>query len=417
MNRSTTSAAKWVFFILLVLIALAFGFERAVSQWGDSICPRLAGLCNNIPFVFGALVLLLLWACYRFLSGLWNPLEIVRGVDKRWSTSKFQFFLWTIVALLCYSSFFAKRIGAGVLNPSSFAVPQNLLLAMGLSVTTALAAKGITTSQINRGDISKEHVGSDEAQTSDLISDDGGTIDLTKVQLLGWTVIAIGAYLASVVHTIRHVTAASKMPDIDLALMVLMGLGQGAYVAKKMIFNSSPLITNVDPPKPRPGREVKLTGTSFGTTQGNGDIAINGVIPTPHVSIKSWGDTSIIFILPGPPLPAGWSAGQQAVSVVIDDGTDSNSMRFELLPRGPLIAAISSAGGALTLGGSDFGSSPGLVKINDKPAQVSNWTDTAISLANPDPANVKSGATVSAKVWLSDDPINPATVLAQCNVS
>jgi hypothetical protein len=43
----------------------------------------------------------------------------------------------------------------------------------------------------------------------------------------------------------------ATLPDIDTALMVLMGLGHGAYLGKKLILTTSPAITNWRGWKPR----------------------------------------------------------------------------------------------------------------------------------------------------------------------
>src|SRR6266849_10817564 len=120
MNASATSAAKWVFLGLALLTVVGICCREALSEWGDTFCPWAAGYGRDVPFLIGTSVILLLWGIYRLLSGVWNPLEIIRGVDKRWSTSKCQFFLWTVVALFCYASFYAKRAGAGLLSPGDF---------------------------------------------------------------------------------------------------------------------------------------------------------------------------------------------------------------------------------------------------------------------------------------------------------
>src|SRR5215469_6464668 len=137
-------------------------------------------------------------------------------------------------------------------------ISTNLLLAMGFSVASAVAAKGITVSQLSNGTGTKEGVNPDDAQLADLVQDDSGTIDLTKVQLMGWTIIAIGAYLASVARTIHEIKNFKSLPDIDPALMVLMGLGHSAYLARKLIVTTAPTILKVTPSYVRIGDEVTL---------------------------------------------------------------------------------------------------------------------------------------------------------------
>jgi hypothetical protein len=106
--------------------------------------------CAAFPYAVGMLVLILLWVLFRCATGDWDIFEAVRGKDQRWSTSKCQLFLWTLVALFSYASVYAARLGAGKLVDANGSVkadiPANLLLAMGFSVTSAVAAKSITVS-------------------------------------------------------------------------------------------------------------------------------------------------------------------------------------------------------------------------------------------------------------------------------
>jgi hypothetical protein len=414
-NQNLETATKWIFAGLVVLtIGVAVFANEAIGTWGSLVCAWVGRRCHDVPYIIGFAVLLLLWLFYRISAGDWNILETTRGADNRWSTSKCQFFLWTVVALFSYASLYAARIGAGVLTTNDFNIPTNLLLAMGLSVTTAVAAKGITVSQLSDQTATKEHIDAKDAQTGDLIKDDGGAIDLTKVQMLGWTIVALGAYIASVAYAVQHIQPTTKLPDIDTALMVLMGLGQGAYLAKKLITTSTPTISKIDPAKVRPGREVTINGTSFGVAQGQALIAIDGVVPAPPLAVKSWSDTSIAFLMPNPPLPAGFPTGQKPVSITLDGGTKSNSYPITILPRGPQISAITLAVGStsLTISGSGFGaaqSGSDFLKINDKPSgAITNWSDTAITFGNPDPGSIRANSKVSVKIYLDGDTDSPA---------
>jgi hypothetical protein len=284
-------------FLVLVLILGLFSYQ-SIGQWGKVICPAVRDICHEVPYLFGFALLLILWASYRFLSGEWTVLETVRGLDNRWSTSKCQFFLWTVVAFFAYGSVLAGRIGIGLPPTKGFYVPQNLLLAMGLSVTTVLAAKGITVGQ--QSTQPKDNVDTKDASIGDLVKDDGGGIDLTKVQMLGWTFIAVGAYLANVVRAVQNLAPnsplAEQLPDIDTALMVLMGLGQGAYLVKKAIINVTPTILNIDPNRSPSSGTITIIGTSFGTTQLTGSVAIVGLPGA--VAVQSWSDKEIKAALP-----------------------------------------------------------------------------------------------------------------------
>jgi hypothetical protein len=113
-------------------------------------------------------------------------------------------------------------------------IPKNVLIAMGMSVISAAAAKGITVSYISTGRITKPTVPSSSSSFGAIFQDDAGFPDLSKIQMIAWTFIAIATYLIAVGSKI-HQRDYSSLPDIDSALMVLMGLGHGAYLGKKLV--------------------------------------------------------------------------------------------------------------------------------------------------------------------------------------
>src|SRR6202035_4593072 len=202
------------------------------------------------PCLVALLTLLLLYLLLGSLTRRWNPLAFSIGAHGRLSSSKLQFFLWTVVALFAYVALYIARVEDG-LSLTGAGFPQNLLLAMGLSVTTMAAAKGITASYVASGKINKapaatapglqgKGVANPPGNTptaaihlGDVFLDDDGFPDLTKIQMMSWTLVAIGVYLYNVVSLINTPSGSLQLPDIDTALLVLMGLGQGAYLAKK----------------------------------------------------------------------------------------------------------------------------------------------------------------------------------------
>ena len=90
-------------------------------------------------YVIGFAVLALLWLTYAVLTASRNLGALYEGADRRASTSKFQWFLWTAVALFSYAVVYAKRIWYGHFDYVSY-IPPNLLYATGFSLTTMVAA-------------------------------------------------------------------------------------------------------------------------------------------------------------------------------------------------------------------------------------------------------------------------------------
>ncbi len=185
-----------------------------------------------VPYAVGVGTVFLLWLLYKVASG-GNIGSLYEGNDGRPSTSKFQFFAWTTVVIFAYAAIYSLKVEAHHFNAIN-EIPKNVLIAMGMSVISAAAAKSITVSYIATGRIAKSAVASGTSSFGAIFQDDAGFPDLSKVQMIAWTFIAIVTYLVAVGSKI-HQRDYSSLPDIDSALMVLMGLGHGAYLGKKLV--------------------------------------------------------------------------------------------------------------------------------------------------------------------------------------
>ena len=283
-----------------------------------------------VAYTSGIVVLGLLWLLYRVLGGTWNPWKLVEGADGRPSTSKLQWFLWTVTIVFSYSTVYAARAWTGDYGVISN-IPQNLLIAMGLSVTAMAAAKGITVSYVSSGQVTKAGVPPETASSGSIFQDDTGIPDLSKIQMMAWTIIAIGIYLIRLTQEIRTVPL-PQLPDIDTALMVLMGLGQGAYLGKKLVTTTTARLTGVSPGSGPPGTEITIVGMSFGEKQNGSLITIDGNPLTP--AGLAWGDTQIKFKIPDKQLDGNnWSTGQRIFMGVIVAGQESaNTLPFTVTP-------------------------------------------------------------------------------------
>jgi hypothetical protein len=197
-----------------------------------------------VPYGVGVGTVFFLWLLYRVASG-GSISSLYEGSDGRPSTSKFQFFAWTAVVVFAYAAIYSLKISAHHFDAVN-EIPKNVLIAVGMSVISAAAAKSITVSYISTGRITKSVAGKGSASFGAIFQDDSGFPDLSKVQMIAWTFIAIATYLIAVGSKI-HQRDYSSLPDIDSALMVLMGLGQGAYLGKKLVTQDT---TAPDAPQP-----------------------------------------------------------------------------------------------------------------------------------------------------------------------
>lgn len=233
-----------------------------------------------IPAIFAA-ILLLIFGIFgksiRKFPGLANGIrDISKGHDDATSSSKFQFLLWVCVVLYAYIIVISDAYMNHRMGSLGLSVPDNLLLAMGLSTTTMLAAKGITSKYVEEGKI-------DKSKTKDngggLLKNDAGDPDLSQIQLISWTLIGVGIFLLKTLSdVIGSPGAVAGLPDIDQTLLMLMGIGQGAYIGKKIITTVDPEAPKLDNMNPKRGtldEWISLTGKNFGEKDA-GSITING---------------------------------------------------------------------------------------------------------------------------------------------
>lgn len=281
-----------------------------------------------VAYLSGFLMLLLIWVVYRLMTGTWNIWKLVGGADGRVSTSKLQWFLWTVVVIYCYTAVYIAKAWKGDYGVITD-IPQNLLIVMGLSITTMAAAKGITVSYVSRGQVIKPQAAPGTAGLGASIQDDGGAPDLSKLQMMAWTLIAILAYLLRVTQQLGKVPT---LPDIDTTLMVLMGLGEGAYLGKKLVTTSVPRLTGLSPGNGEPGIEVTIMGLSFGAKQNGSLITTDGKPFQPEG--VNWADNEITFTLPDKqPDGSAWVQGRQIMFGLVVGGQEStNKLPFTVVP-------------------------------------------------------------------------------------
>lgn len=259
-------------------------------------------------------------------------LSVIQGQDGRLSTSKFQWFVWTIAAVGGFSALFAARALRGA-SAGDIGVPANILIALGFSTVTMATAKGITTAYIAGGRVDKS--ADKSSLKGGLLTDDDGIADLSKIQLVTWTIIAIGIWtylvltrLGDIAYAKNLDAASASLPDIPAALMVLMGLSQGGYLGKKLVtidaFNLS--LDSLVPSTAKPKEIVALYGSGFGEAKSdamalpakdNSAVLVGGR----KADTAMWSDGQIQFQVPElSPDNNSWSGTEPVPVGVVMDG-------------------------------------------------------------------------------------------------
>jgi hypothetical protein len=297
-----------------------------------------------IAVAAGLGVLALLFGFTALSSGSMNPWKLVEGADGRPSTSKLQWFLWIIVVLWSYVVLWVIRAHSGDYSAIS-TVPGNLLTVLGFSTGTAAVAKGITSAYTNSNKVMKPSTQvqpapapngglaspSTSAAPSGILVDDSGVPELAKIQMMGFTMIAIGIFVATVIHQVVSSPPTVDLPNIDSSLLVLMGISQGGYLGKKLVTFGAPTLLQPGSGPTAPGSDVTVNGGNLGPSDPGSQILMNGV----PIETTSWGDTSVSFLVPPePPDHPGqvWPAETKVKLVAVVGGQQSNTVTLTVHP-------------------------------------------------------------------------------------
>lgn len=324
-----------VLFVLVLVATVPFLPVNAVSAWARAYLPLLLALFAVLA-VFG---------CALLVQGKKDFLLLFQSEgDKKLSVSKLQLYIWTSVIAFSYVyivtwnySSWAAQIGSQKAIPPPLEFPWTVLLALGLSVGTFGLAKGTAVSYAGDGNASNQPqaparaadagaTSQTAAMTPGLVASDvSGTPDITKVQMLAWTLIAAVVYIVDTVAQIdctgckETATGLIKsLPPIDYALLVLTGVAQGTYIGNKLIVPRGAVLTAVSPAVVTPGGTAHVYGSGFGTT---GSLLVDGTA----VTAGPWTDTDVTFTVPTNKPNAGgpYQAKDKATLSMIVGGTPS----------------------------------------------------------------------------------------------
>ncbi len=196
------------------------------TSWGMRI-----GVFGGWFVVLFLLVTLVTWG---------EPRQFIIGADQRYSNSKTQMTFWFGAVISAYLATISLRVWAGGFDfLGGVDIPSNLLVLSGLSALTFGGAKAITTQKINsvvaKGFVSPKAGGAPNILT-DLFQNDQGEADIGDFQMILISAIAVVMFAVSVLNALAVIKLQAKtsLPDVDTTLLSLFGIGQGAYLVKKL---------------------------------------------------------------------------------------------------------------------------------------------------------------------------------------
>jgi len=198
-------------------------------------------------------------------------------------------------------------------------------------------AKGITTGYVQAGQLLKPtrtqadavapgaNGGPSASSQGGILKDDSGGPDLAKIQLVGFTFIAVGIYFITVIHQIVSNDVTAGLPNIDSSLIVLMVVSQGGYLGMKLVTFGTPILYQTSPSSGPPGTAIMLPGANLGSPF-DSQLLLNGS----PINSTSWSNTSIQFTVPAADSGGNaWTVPKQVVQLAVSTmGQKSNSVPF-----------------------------------------------------------------------------------------
>lgn len=152
-----------------------------------------------------------------------------------YSLSKFQFLLWTLVALFGYVFLtIAKSLVQGTVAFSD--LPGNLPGIIAISAATGVLAPGVTAVRGAKG------AGPDLPTPADLVTV-GGVVVAERFQFFVWTIIGAGTFLFLILST--DPATIQDLPSIPERFLEVMGLSSFGYLAGKLLRKPGPIIDSI----------------------------------------------------------------------------------------------------------------------------------------------------------------------------
>ncbi|MCB1177509.1 MAG: IPT/TIG domain-containing protein [Leptospiraceae bacterium] len=255
-----------------------------------------------------SLSILLLSILYFMLAFVMKQLNFVDKIliDKdtnTYSLSKFQAIIWTVVLL---GSYFYIAISNGLLLGNG-TIPDfnpSLIGLLSISYGGLIGANGLGAKK------PKNEVVRQPPQLSNLFSA-GGSIDISRLQLFGFTIVGVIIYLYNLVNS----NPLNGLPDIPTTLLGLMGVSHSGYLGGKVVGDKAAI--NIVKPYYIPahleeGCKVHILGAGFEKKTKLLLDEISEPIETEFVSSSALGATIPMLMTPGPKkitlLPPGKSS-------------------------------------------------------------------------------------------------------------
>jgi len=205
------------------------------------------------------------------VTGLWRGLLI--DERNKMSLSRLQMILWTVLILSGFLTVALANIAAGVENPLSISIPEELWLLMGIStaslvgsplilstkkvkepkeeeqdqtINSMAAEEGVSPENLkskvtNKGQVIVNKDPKD-ARLSDLFKGEetgnAAQLDLGKIQMFYFTLILVLAYAVALGDLLCGTGKIDAFPVLSSSMVALLGISHAGYLTNKAIPHS-----------------------------------------------------------------------------------------------------------------------------------------------------------------------------------
>lgn len=199
------------------------------------------------------------WAIRKALAPNNSFKEFFKGEDGKYSLSRLQATAWAYVIIAYQVSTFIAVAAINRIHEFSLVFSEEAIWLLGLSLGSYVTVKGITITQQTQTPppaVVNALKRDTQASLRDFVCSDEG-LDLSRFQMLIWTLFAIITFTVSYFNYIDKIVDAAAapsianffppfsdqddktgntiLPTVDMSFIVLMGLSHGAYIGRKLV--------------------------------------------------------------------------------------------------------------------------------------------------------------------------------------
>lgn len=300
---------------LMVNLVIAIGV-RNKAPTGAVLTWWCYGLTVSVALLIAVVV------GYSIRAGGGKLSDLVVGQDRRTSTSKTQYLVWTVgVAFaLLYIALrtFVTKMPFICEATSSNCVPdgsvwEQYVILLGVPATAAIVAKASTTYKVVNGIV--QTTDARQAKVADIATDNQGNASITDVQYLIFNLVAF-LYFAI------NFLASGTFVEVPSMILGLTSTAAATYALNKTLQTNRPVIKAVLPSTISPGRTVTVTGSNFfpDPSMNFATIKVGGQVAT-ATRIGAGSSTDTVTFQ----APQGVASGPNPLTITPSSGTESDA--------------------------------------------------------------------------------------------